>query len=137
MVRGRSGRPRLGELEIAVLEEIWAGGPADVKQVHARLVRGRSIVHNTVQSTMDRLFKKGYLDREKVSHAYVYSARLSRKQVLEQAVGAVLDRLAGDRPASALSAFVDLTAREGEGSLRELERLVAQRLAAVDGEGDA
>lgn len=134
MVRGRSGRPRLGELEIAVLEEIWAGGPADVKQVHARLGQRRRIVHNTVQSTMDRLFKKGYLDREKVSHAFVYSARLSRKEVLEQAVGEVLDRLGGDRPSSALSAFVDLTAREGEESLRELERLIADRLAAAGGE---
>jgi predicted transcriptional regulator len=130
------GRPRLGELEVAVLEEIWSGGPADVKQVHARLGRRRSIVHNTVQSTMDRLFKKGYLDREKVSHAFVYSARLSRKQVLEQAVGAVLERLAGDRPSSALSAFVDLTAREGADSLRELERLVSDRLAASSGEAD-
>lgn len=131
MAGGRTGRHRLGELEVAVLEEIWRGGPADVKQVHARLGRQRHIVHNTVQSTMDRLFKKGYLDREKVSHAFVYSPRRTRKDVLEEAVGEVLDRLAGDRPSSVLSAFVDLTAREGEDSLRELERLVADRLAAA------
>jgi len=114
---------------VAVLEEIWTLGEADVKQVHARLGRRRRIVHNTVQSTMDRLFKKGFLDRVKVSHAFVYSPRLSRKQVLERAVGEVLERLGGAQPAPALSAFVDLTAREGEESLRELERLVAERLA--------
>jgi predicted transcriptional regulator len=136
MAGTRTGRPRLGELEVAVLEEIWRDGPADVKQVHARLGHRRSVVHNTVQSTMDRLFKKGYLDREKVSHAFVYSARMSRKEVLERAVGEVLERLGGDRPSSALSAFVDLTAREGEDSLRELERLVADRLAlASEAEG--
>lgn len=132
MVRRRPGRPQLGELEVAVLEEMWRAGPADVKQVFARLGSRLGIVHNTVQSTMERLYRKGYLGREKVSHAYVYEARLTREEVLTQAVGEVLDRLGGARPASALSAFVDLTAREGEDSLRELERLVAARLGGDD-----
>ncbi len=129
MTGSRPDRPYLGELEVAVMEEIWARGPSDVKGVHERLGKRRGVVHNTVQSTMDRLYQKGLLERSKVSHAFVYSARLSRADVLEQAVAEVVDRLAGKRHGAVLSAFVDLTEREGEESLRELERLVAERLA--------
>lgn len=134
MTRRGSAKTLLGELEVAVLEDLWTHGSSDVKQVFARLGDSLSIVHNTVQSTMDRLYRKGYLEREKIRHAYVYAACRTREDVLQLAVSDVFERLGGERPAPALSAFVDWTAQEGEETLRELERLVAQRLAEAEGE---
>ena len=58
--------PRLGELETAVLEHVWGRGPCDVKAVHRSLGVRRGITLNTVQSAMERLFKKGLLARDKV-----------------------------------------------------------------------
>src|SRR6266545_4001116 len=97
---------RLGDLETAVLEHVWAAGPCDVKAVHRTLGSRRGITLNTVQSTMERLFRKGLLVREKVSHAYVYSPRHTRE------------------------AFVDLAARTDEANLDRLERLIAERRKA-------
>jgi len=132
----RAPRLHLGDLEIAVLEALWRAGSATVKELHRALRGEGGPSHNTVQASVERLYRKGLLDRRKVSHAYVYAARFDRKSLLEVAVGEILGRLAGDQRDPTLSAFVDLAAREGEESLRRLEALVAERLGARRDEGE-
>jgi predicted transcriptional regulator len=122
----------LGALEAAVMEHLWARGSGDVKSVHTAL-KARRITLNTVQSTLRRLFDKQLLRREKVSHAHIYSPRLTQpeyhRQVLADVVGDVL-RGGAD---AALSAFVDLAAEADEAHLRTLEQLIATRLQARSG----
>jgi predicted transcriptional regulator len=127
--------PPLGDLEIAVLEDIWAAGPSDAKAAHARVGHQRAISLNTVQSTLERLFRKGLLQREKISHAYEYSAGVTRAQLVGRLVESTVRRVGGDRSDTLLlSAFVDLAARAGEDQLEQLEALIAQRRAEL-GEG--
>jgi len=123
--------PSLGDLEIAVLEEIWRCGAADAKTVHARVGRAREISLNTVQSTLERLFRKALLQREKISHAYEYSAAVSRQELIGQLVESTVRRVAGAQPDAVLSAFVDLAARADEAQLSRLERLIARRRAEL------
>lgn len=117
----------LGELERLVMEHIWAHGPADVKDVHRAVGARRRITSNTVQSTLERLFRKGLLDREKVSHAYVYRAALSREAYGATLVSSVVNDVLGPDRDAMLSAFVDLTARTGEDALVRLEKMIAER----------
>jgi predicted transcriptional regulator len=119
----------LGELERAVLEHVWAAGPADAKAVHRAVGARRQITLNTIQSTMDRLFKKGLLGREKVSHAFVYSAAVTREQYGTALVRSVVASVLGPGTEPMLSAFVDLAEREGGASLDRLEQLIAERRA--------
>ena len=72
--------PLLGELETAVMGHLWTAGEGDPKSVHAALGKRRGIGVNTVQSTLKRLFEKGLLDREKISHAHVYRPRVTREE---------------------------------------------------------
>ncbi len=123
----------LGELETAVMEHLWKRGPCDVKSVHHAL-KARRITLNTVQSTLRRLFDKELLRRDKVSHAHVYSPRLTRQEYQRQMlVDVVGDVLRGEADA-ALAAFVDLAAEADEGHLRTLELLIAARLQTRSGE---
>ena len=124
--------PPLGDLEIAVLEEIWQFGPTDAKALHARVGRARSISPNTVQSALERLFRKGLLRRAKVSHAYEYSARVTRRELVGRLVAATVERVGGSRPETLLSAFVDLAARADGDQLAELEALIAKRRAELE-----
>ncbi|SRR6266508_551901 len=119
--------PRLGELETAVLEHVWAAGPSDVKAVHRSVGAPRGITLNTVQSTMERLFRKGLLSREKVSHAYVYSPRHTREELGTRMIEEVVSRLLKGEAVPVLEAFVDLAARTDEANLDRLERLIAER----------
>jgi predicted transcriptional regulator len=118
----------LGALETAVLEHLWAQGSGDVKSVHAALGKPRQITLNTIQSTLRRLYDKELLQRDKVSHAHVYSPRLSRQEYQRQVLADVVgDVLRGEADA-ALSAFVDIAAQVDEAHLRTLEQMIAARL---------
>ena len=117
--------PALGDLEIAVLEDLWAEGESDAKTVHGRIGEVRSIGLNTVQSTLERLHRKGLLKRQKVSHAFRYAALVDRPALVGQLIEGVASRVAGAAPDALLAAFVDIAARAGEDQLKQLEALVA------------
>lgn len=124
--------PALGDLEVAVLEDIWQRGASDTKAVHARVGSARAIAPNTVQSTLERLFRKGLLQRKKVRHAYQYSAAVSRQELIGRLVESTVRRIAGPDSGELLMAFVDLTARAGEDQLAQLEALIAERRTEQD-----
>jgi predicted transcriptional regulator len=114
------------------MEHLWEQGPGDVKRVHAAL-KARRITLNTVQSTLRRLFDKQLLRREKISHAHVYSPRLTRPEFQRQVLADVVGDVLRGEASAALSAFVDLAAEVDEAHLRTLEQLIATRLQARSG----
>mgnify|MGYP003407106426 CR=1 FL=1 len=119
--------PLLGELESAVMNHLWSGGDGEAKSVHAALGRRRGITLNTIQSTLKRLFEKGLLERDKVSHAHVYRARVSREAFHRGLIGELVGGLMDGQADAVVSAFVDLTERAGPEHLARLEALVAER----------
>jgi predicted transcriptional regulator len=68
----------LGHLEEGVMEVLWDHGDSSVRNVVDRLQR--PLAYTTVMTTLDRLFKKGLLDRRRESRAFIYSAFLSRDE---------------------------------------------------------
>jgi predicted transcriptional regulator len=124
------GAAPLGELERAVMEYVWSHGAADVKDVHRAIGTRRRITSNTVQSTLERLFRKGLMDREKVSHAYVYRAALTREAYGAAVVSSVVADVLGPDREAMLSAFVDVTERTGGDALARLEEMIAARRRA-------
>ena len=122
----RSRARVLGALERAVLDALWSGGAADVKAMHRVVGVPRGIAPNTIQSTLERLVRKGLAERRKVGRAFVYAPRLSRREWIADELDALLAEARG--PAGLLlAAFVDLTERAGAERLAELEALVRER----------
>ncbi len=115
----------LGELEQSVMELMWDVGPLAVRDVQCRVAEGK-LAYTTVMTTLDRLYKKGLLERDKVGLAFVYRPAIDQheyqRRVVEAAVGPLLEKGAG----SVLAAFVDVAA-ENEEHLRQLEELIAAR----------
>ncbi len=105
------------------MDLLWSEGAADPKAVHAALGPSRRITLNTIQSTLKRLFEKGLLVREKVSHAHLYRPASTREGYHRTLIGA----LAGGDPDSLVAAFVDMAERAGPEHLARLEALVAAR----------
>lgn len=98
--------PKLGDLEVAVLELIWARGNASAKEAHGAVGLSRGISLNTVQSAMERLYRKGLLSRQKYGHAYRYSASVPRERLLAALINDVLGRFNNDS-ASSVAAILD------------------------------
>jgi predicted transcriptional regulator len=114
----------LGELEKLVLKYFWQTKIADAKQVHAHFEKNRGGTLNTIQSTLDRLFKKGLLKRDKEGHAFQYRAAKPRKAFIGELIKDVTnDFTLGDED-SILSAFVSLSPELNDEQLDRLEKMI-------------
>jgi predicted transcriptional regulator len=122
----------LGDLETDVLEALWTQGPLNPGAVHECVGAGRGISVNTVSSALKRLVEKGLLEREKVSHAYVYRAAVTRAELQRQLIGAIATQFGDKGGLGLLAAFVDLAEERGEETLRRLEQMIAERLEGAE-----
>ena len=127
--------PTLGDLEKAVLDDLWEHASGDAKAVHQRVGVARGISLNTVQSTLERLHRKALLSREKISHAFVYTPRLKREELMGAMIADLVVSLEKAQSGAMLSAFVDFAVRADQTNLDRLEALIAARRAAQDAEG--
>jgi predicted transcriptional regulator len=116
----------LGELESAVMEVLWAESGQTVNHVEERLRNKREIAHTTVLTTLDRMYQKGYLTREKQAKAFVYSPRYTRSEFERMMAQEVLGALIGHSAENALSTFVDLIGND-PGVLDQLEEKIREK----------
>jgi len=121
-------RLSLGELERRAMEAVWQKQELSVRDLFEELQKRWA--YTTLMTTLDRLHKKGILNRRKEGRAFLYSPRISRKQ-LEQGIASdlidsLLARNAGE-PAPLLSCFVDVVSEKDRSLLDELERLVREK----------
>ena len=123
----------MGHLEITVMGIVWAHGESSVHDVVAKLPR--SLAYTTVMTTLDRLFKKGLLDRRKSDRAFLYAPRLTRAEWERKRAGDFLaEFLAGPQPSGDLliSCLVDAVGEQDAALLDELERKIRVKRKELD-----
>ena len=116
----------LGELEQIVMDAVWEYPPSTVREVADRMRGDADRAYTTVMTTLDRLHKKGLLDRQKDGLAWRYRSTIDRPAFERR----VADELAAELVAhgeTGLAALVDAT--EDERLLERLAQLVARRRA--------
>lgn len=129
----------LGELEKRVLHYLWETPEADAKKVHDLLTKPQGGTLNTIQSTLDRLFKKGLLTRQKQGHAYYYRAKVDREGLIAQLIQDVTSDFVRKDENSLIAAFSSVSSGLDDEKLLQLETLIQQqrqRLGRVDPDVD-
>src|SRR4051794_27558823 len=94
-------RNRLGDLERAVMEELWATHEAQphgltVREVHDHTGVGRGLAYPPLMTVLDRMSKKGLVDRERDGRAWRYTPSSTRAELTSEALHHPLGELAGD-----------------------------------------
>jgi predicted transcriptional regulator len=122
----------LGYLEGEVLEILWRHGECSVRDVQGRL--GRRLAYTTVMTTLDRLYKKGRLERSKSNRSFRYAPMLSRVNWgSERAATAMANLLSVFSSGDALiSCLVEEVAKMDVGLLEQMERKIAARRMELD-----
>lgn len=113
---------------MSVMDILWTSGESSVRDVIRQL--DRPLAYTTVMTTLDRLFKKGLLERRKTNRAFLYSPRFSQPNWQRRRAGELVDGfLSGPHPCSELliSCLVDAVGQRDETLLDELERRIQQR----------
>jgi predicted transcriptional regulator len=122
----------LGPLERQVLESLWRRpGEASVREIQPDFP---GTAYTTLMTTLDRLFKKGLLERTRRGKAYWYLSRYSRTGLQDHLARGAISRLLESSPGRGrvrpiLSTFVEAVGRRDALLLDELEELIrAERL---------
>jgi BlaI family transcriptional regulator, penicillinase repressor len=122
----------LGSLERDVMALVWDRREITVRDACDRI---GTVAYTTVMTTMDRLFRKGLLERRKVGRAFVYSAAASRKEiegaVAAELVHSLIHSETGE-PLPILSSLVDAVSERDRALLDELERLIREKRRRKD-----
>ncbi|HKW57596.1 MAG TPA: BlaI/MecI/CopY family transcriptional regulator [Candidatus Acidoferrum sp.] len=118
----------LGNLEFELMEILWAKGEGNVRDIVNRV--SRPLAYTTVMTTLDRLFKKGFLSRRKSQRAFVYSARFSRQQWERRRANRLVAGFLGGRNPSRellLCCLLDAVGKHDPALLDELEKKIRAR----------
>lgn len=129
MPASQPSRSQLGDLERAVMEQLWAapeGAASTVREVHAALAESRDIAYTTVMTVMDRLARKDLVTQQRDGRAYRYRARESRAAMTAGLMRDTLADFAEHDRGTALVAFVEEASPEDLAALR-------RALADLDG----
>ena len=126
-VFGSGSTPQLGPFERQLLREVWSRGTATVRE----LIEGGNVrqAYTTVMTTMDRLYKKGLLDRAAEGRAFRYRARLTSEELQRGAAVDGIRRLLESAQAASLplSYLVEALSAHDAKLLDELQVLVERK----------
>lgn len=124
---GYGSTPQLGPFERQLLQEAWSRGNVTVRE----LVEAGNIhqAYTTVMTTLDRLYKKGLLDRVAEGRAFRYTPRLTSEELQR---GAALDGIrqllgSGDTSSMPLSYLVEALSEHDAQLLDELQFLIERK----------
>ena len=110
------------------MEVVWNCQRCSVREVVEKL--NSRLAYTTVMTTLDRLFKKGLLDREKSERAFLYSPAMSSEEWERRRAGdLVAGFLAGPEPSRELllSSLVDAVGQHDAMLLAELEEKIRKK----------
>ncbi|GAA4094681.1 BlaI/MecI/CopY family transcriptional regulator [Nonomuraea sp. NPDC050663] len=89
----------LGELERSIMDILWAENtPLTAREV-GRLIAERDLAPTTVMTVLDRLTRKGFLERTRDGRAWRYEPAESRDSYVAELMLEALD-MTGDRSAA-------------------------------------
>lgn len=114
-----------GALELRVLDVLWdRGADSTVRDI---LPHFPNAAYTTVMTTMERLHRKGVLERRKAGRAFVYRPAQSREALESRVIVRTLEPLLNGNAEPVLSCLVEEVSRHDEKLLEELERLVREK----------
>jgi predicted transcriptional regulator len=93
----------LAPLELDCMNTLWPVGEATVREIRDLLASRRARAYTTIMTIMDRLARKGVVERRKAGRAYVYRAKLSAEDARAQALAQVVENFFGGSKAALLA----------------------------------
>lgn len=124
----------LGPLEQKLLEEVWARRNATVRELLADGELRQA--YTTIMTTLDRLFKKGLLNRVAEGKAFRYFPRCTREDLPDFVAFSEMRRwiARSQAPTLPMSYFVEAVSARDARLLDELRDLVERKRRELKGE---
>ncbi len=110
---------QLGELQLAVLQELIARGEASASDLHAALQPTLGLARTTIATVLTKLEGKGVVEHRRDGRQFIYRPTLAESELRQNLVGDLVERVFRGDTAELVNHL--LSGRELEDN--ELERL--------------
>lgn len=115
---------QLGDLQLAIMRELWTHGEATVADVHQALLDERGLAPTTIATMLKKMEAKGVVRHRAEGRRFIYRPAVSQEQVTRSMVGELTERLFDGRPAELVAHLLEEYDIDRE-ELAELTRLLA------------
>ena len=124
---GRHKSKTLTPVELEIMQVIWEAGEVSAEQVRMLLRQQKRSLHNaSVRKMLSILLEKGYTQRRKISHRYVYVAKVSQKRACGSILADVQSRVFGGSTKCMMSALIN-SRLVSKKDLKEIKQLIAEK----------
>lgn len=90
----------LAPLELACMNALWSLGEASVREIRARMSASRPRAYTTIMTIMDRLARKGIVERQRAGRAWRYHPNLTAEVARTHAIAQVVEGFFGGSAAA-------------------------------------
>jgi len=118
----------LAPLELDCMNTLWPIGEGTVREIRDQLAPRRPRAYTTIMTIMDRLARKGIVERRKSGRAYVYRPTLSVEDARSHALGQIVESFFGGSRETAAAYLRDGASNERDA--REARPAMAAAAAA-------
>lgn len=117
-------RPRLGKLELRILEALWANGRASMREIQEAFPEPRP-AYTTISTTVYRMEAKGVVRRaRKIGNAHIFEPSIAKDSARDGLLDEILSFFGG-RPQPMMAQLVE-SGKLTLADIRELEKDVAE-----------
>lgn len=123
--------PSLGEQELEILKYIESHSSISVREVASHFEREKNLARTTVLTVMERLRKKGFINRIQAEGIFKYSSKIKSGDIMKSKISDFVEKTLGGSVGPLLNYFIsssNLTVDE----LQKLKNL-AESLKAKEG----
>src|SRR5690606_35159508 len=106
----------------------------EAKRIVEHMAGVRPVNLSTIQTTLERLVRKGLLEREKRRYAFVYTASVSRAGMLGTLIKDVIHLLHDGKADTILSSFINVAANIDESGLDRMETMIQRKRLELEEE---
>ena len=104
--RNRAGG-HLTDLQQAILDLLWSGGPATAEQIREGLQPKHRLKDSSVRTLLRRLEARGFLSHRAEGKVFVYRTELPSQSVAARAVRQIIERFCAGSTERFLAGMVD------------------------------
>ena len=125
----------LAPLELDCMNTLWPIGEGTVREIRDQLAPRRPRAYTTIMTIMDRLARKGIVERRKSGRAYISRPSLSVEDARTHALGQIVESFFGGSRETAAAYLRDGSALETD--MRGMQPAMAAAAAASASAGPA
>lgn len=92
-MKNKEPLPDLTKTEFDLLRILWKSGRLNVREVHDQMIENYSWAYSTTKTMMDRMVKKGLLNRKQFHGVFLYNPLISRPKGFARLIQFISDRV--------------------------------------------